>query len=77
MADSKDLDETRRLLYMGLCADIKRYNLAGTLINALRHHYGVNDKFLELIEGDQEHVEDSDIWARGLIEKITAELDAG
>lgn len=38
-----DLDETRRLLYMMLVASkTKRYNLAGTIINALKHHQRVD-----------------------------------
>jgi hypothetical protein len=43
-----DNDETRRLLYMALVVNrTKKYNLAGTLINALRHHQGVTDADLE------------------------------
>lgn len=35
----RDLDETRRLLYMALLVSrTKKYNLAGTLVNAIRHH---------------------------------------
>jgi hypothetical protein len=38
----RDLDETRRLLYMAYFAvgrpDVKRHELAGTLTNALAHH---------------------------------------
>ena len=32
-----------------------------------------------LVEGnlDNEHIEELDTWARGLIDEITAELDAG
>ena len=42
--DRKDFDETRRLLYMALLAGhTKRYNLAGTLVNALKHHHAVDD----------------------------------
>lgn len=36
---ARDRDETRRLLYMALVASrTNRYNLVGTLINALAHH---------------------------------------
>lgn len=36
-----DLDETRRLLYMVKAASqTERYNLVGTLTNALSHHDG-------------------------------------
>jgi hypothetical protein len=56
-AQARDLDETRRLLYMVLFASrTEHYELAGTLVNALRHHQGVRDPGLEervlsLIEG--------------------------
>lgn len=41
--DHKDFDETRRLLYMALLSPkTKRYNLAGTLVNALVHHHAVD-----------------------------------
>lgn len=37
----RDLDETRRLLYMVKAASLTgRYNLVGTLTNALSHHDG-------------------------------------
>lgn len=37
----RDLDETRRLLYMVKAASLtNRYNLVGTLTNALSHHEG-------------------------------------
>lgn len=37
----RDLDETRRLLYMVKAASLtSRYNLVGTLTNALSHHAG-------------------------------------
>lgn len=39
-SDITDFDETRRLLYMALLVNrTKRYNLAGTLVNALAHHH--------------------------------------
>lgn len=78
----KDLDETRRLLYMALFATrTKKYNLAGTLVNALRHHQniGLDDRNLEnivisLINGDPENVERDDTWAREQIAAITDSL---
>jgi hypothetical protein len=76
---SHDLDETRRLLYMALAAGkTKRYNLAGTLVNALRHHQGVTDPDLEeqvtsLVEGTAP----DESWARDRISRITTELEAG
>jgi hypothetical protein len=40
---ARDLDETRRLLYMALVfSRTEKYELAGTLINALKHHQGVD-----------------------------------
>jgi hypothetical protein len=37
---ARDRDETRRLLYMAdLASRTKKYNLAGTLVNALVHHH--------------------------------------
>jgi hypothetical protein len=50
MSDAKaeDLDETRRLLYMAKYVPLtKHYELAGTLINAMRHHQGNSDPQLE------------------------------
>ena len=42
---ARDLDETRRLLYIALaCGRTEHHDLAGTLINALRHHQGVTDE---------------------------------
>ncbi len=47
-AERRDLDETRRLLYMVKCMPrTQHYELAGTLINAMRHHQGVSDPDLE------------------------------
>lgn len=38
--DKSGLDETRRLLYMALLVPrTEKYELAGTLVNALVHHY--------------------------------------
>jgi hypothetical protein len=71
---ARDLDETRRLLYMAIVAGkTKRYNLAGTLINALRHHQGVTDpelevRVLELLDGPEPPDE---AWARAQIERLT------
>lgn len=44
----RDLDETRRLLYMAKCVSrTQHWELAGTLINAMRHHQGDTDPQLE------------------------------
>lgn len=73
---ARDLDETRRLLYMALVAGkTKRYNLAGTLINALRHHQGITDPDLEeQVVTQVEGVDVDETWARSQINVITAEL---
>lgn len=76
----RDLDETRRLLYMALVVgQTKRYNLAGTLINALRHHQGIDDpdledKILRQVEGTENDSDDT--WVRTQISRITSELAA-
>lgn len=73
---SRDLDETRRLLYMALVIPrTKKYNLAGTLINALRHHQGVADADLE--DRVVSHVEGTaadESWLRDQISRVNAEL---
>lgn len=79
--ERRDLDETRRLLYAALAASrTERYNLVGTIVNALRHHQGMLlDRSLsealstvvEIVEGS----EAADIEAQELIEDITAKLD--
>lgn len=71
-----DLDETRRLLYMSLVAGrTKRYNLAGTLANAIRHHHGQPIDLDELLDHVVNAVEgNEDEWVRGQIERITDEL---
>lgn len=84
MADTesrdRDLDETRRLLYMALVVGkTKKYNLAGTLINALRHHQGVTDADLEdKVVAQVEGTDGADeTWVREQIAHINDELSAG
>lgn len=59
----KDLDETRRLLYMvKACHRTERHNLVGTLTNALAHHEGnvgadadaAMDHLIAAIQGDSD-----------------------
>ena len=81
--DKTDFDETRRLLYMALLAPrTKRYNLAGTLVNALTHHHAVDDLDADAIA---DHVvgvleqqigtrDDDEAWLREQISRITTEL---
>ncbi len=79
--DKTDFDETRRLLYMALLASrTKRYNLGGTLVNALRHHHAVDldadeiaDRVVGLLEQGPAKADD-EAWVREQITRITAEL---
>jgi hypothetical protein len=58
-ARRKDLDETRRLLYMAKAASrTDKYELVGTLVNALKHHQGssepaevIMDRLIRIVEG--------------------------
>jgi hypothetical protein len=83
-ARRKDLDETRRMLYLAYMAwpDLPR-DLASTLVNALAHH-GLRVSRLESLdhlmfpstaEGDDEASEAALSWILNLIDVITAELD--
>jgi hypothetical protein len=80
--DKTDFDETRRLLYMAeLVSKTKRYNLAGTLTNALLHHHAVDGLSADEVAGHVVNViegtgdEDaSRAWLQGQIDRITAEL---
>jgi hypothetical protein len=83
--DKTDFDETRRLLYMALLVNrTKRYNLAGTLVNALKHHHAVDDldvgeitdHVVNVIErtGIDAPADESEQWLREQITRITAEL---
>lgn len=74
-----DLDETRRLLYMALLRQrTEKYELAGTLVNALAHHQHAGDPdeiavhVVNVIE--TRDVQDI-VWARMQIDRITAELE--
>jgi hypothetical protein len=80
--DKTDFDETRRLLYMAkLASRTKRYNLAGTLTNALVHHHAVDDldadqvadHVVAVLEGGEgEEAGRAFLWEQ--ISRITAEL---
>jgi hypothetical protein len=80
-ARATDLDETRRLAYMALLAKrTKRYNLAGTLVNALKHHHAVDlgaddivGHVIGVLEGSGDDGDET--WLRGQIDRITRELD--
>lgn len=78
---STGLNETRRLLYMVLLHEhTERYELAGTLVNALAHHHPdgrlsageIADHVIAAIE----HPDDiSRAWLLGQIQRLTGELD--
>jgi hypothetical protein len=78
--DKTDFDETRRLLYMALVAPrTKRYNLVGTLTNALVHHHAVDDLDADeaaahVISVVEDANPESIAWVRKQIGRITAEL---
>lgn len=84
--DQRDFDETRRLLYMALAAPrTKKYNLVGTLANALRHHHaldGDNDPsvaqimktLITVVDGDGNPDTDEAQWVWAQIGRITDEL---
>lgn len=75
-SNAEDLDETRRLLYMTLFAGrTKRYNLVGTIVNAMRHHQGNDAPDLEervLAQVESENLDDT--WVRGQIARLTSQL---
>lgn len=57
--DTRDVDETRRLLYGALAAGrTKRWELVGTLVNALVHHSGLVEDPYDLLDYLVEVVED-------------------
>jgi len=76
----KDLDETRRLLYSAMAASrTRKWEVVGTLANALLHHSGLIDeaptelldRLVLIVEGD-----DFSTWLLGLVDEITARLSA-
>lgn len=73
----RDRDETRRLLYMALYASrTDRYNLVGTLVNALAHHGSgldadeAGEHVLTAVNGGDP------TWVREQIARLTAEMDS-
>lgn len=77
--DAKDLDETRRLLYMAVLRQrTEKYELAGTLVNALVHHQsidaGVSDVILHVL-GTIEDADEHDVeWMYAQIDRISGQL---
>ncbi len=84
--DTRDFDETRRLLYMALAAPrTKKYNLVGTLVNALRHHHALDDDndpsaaqmmkmLISMVDGEVDADTLAERWIWGQIGRITDEL---
>lgn len=81
----KDLDETRRLLYMALyMGRTTHHEAVGTLINAIRHHQDSEDaaqdlekRILEVAEADGAPSPEAEAWIRRHISRLTEELNAG
>jgi hypothetical protein len=76
-SNAEDLDETRRLLYMTLFTHrTKRYNLVGTIVNAMRHHQGNDAPDLEdrVLAATENETRDGETWAREQIARLTAQL---
>jgi len=81
----KGLDETRRLLYMALLRPrTDKYELAGTLVNALAHHHPdktdpewsremIADRVVAVIESRDEPA-GSRVWLQRQIQRLTEEL---
>jgi hypothetical protein len=75
---AKDLDETR-LLYMALLRQrTEKYELAGTLVNALAHHQRVDNDVPDVIHHVLAVIEDADevssAWMEMQIARITGQL---
>lgn len=73
-------DETRRLLYMALLRPrTKKYELAGTLVNALAHHHPDGTSASEIAGHLVSVIEDANpesvAWLNKQIRRLTAELD--
>jgi superfamily I DNA/RNA helicase len=77
--DVKDLDETRRLLYMAMLRQrTEKYELAGTLVNALVHHQGIDlspGRVISRVLGVIEDADEDDMaWMQDQIDKISNQL---
>lgn len=80
----RDLDETRRLLYMASVASrTERYNLVGTVVNALVHHHAhagisaeeATEHLLRVVrDGSEGSAAESRDWLDRQISRITSEL---
>lgn len=78
-ATRRDLDETRRLLYGAMAApQTRKWEVVGTLANALLHHSGLSDQDpKDLIDRLVRIVEQQgadDAWLLDLIAEVNARL---
>jgi hypothetical protein len=76
---ARDLDETRRLLYMALLVPRTRHwELAATIVNAVKHHQQVDIPTSELIDRVTGYIESNGKkngkWVRGQIQRCIDEL---
>lgn len=80
---ARDRDETRRLLYMARLAPFtEKYNLAGTLVNALVHHSGDGAftadeaaQYILRVLNNEDADDKGKAWLNAQIARITAQLD--
>lgn len=77
--DRTDFDETRRLLYMAILRQrTEKYELAGTLVNALVHHHSLDLATSEVIDHVLNVIEDADQasidWMLEQIDRISMQL---
>lgn len=76
----RDLDETRRVVYMALASQkTQRYELAATIVNALAHHQSAIDpdeamRYVTAVVNGGSEAALSEQWLRGQIQRISAEL---
>jgi hypothetical protein len=78
---ARGLDETRRLLYMALvCRSSagEKYELIGTLVNALAHHHPDGTSAAEIQDHLEGAIENGTpvelVWIRRQIQRLTEEM---
>lgn len=75
----KDLDETRRLMYMAMLRQrTEKYELAATIVNALLHHQSIDmstPAVISRVLGVIENADDDDMeWMQVQIDRISMQL---
>lgn len=78
-AAAADLDETRRVLYMALLIPrTKHWELAATIVNAVRHHQGADVPASEVIDRVTGYLNSkgkkNGKWVRSQIQRCIDEL---